>query len=720
MTKTVLGYADRFSVRPGERIAFMASSELAASIDLEIVRIIHGDTNPAGPGYCEEPVAARVNGRYPGVRQVVRAGSYAVVPGTAARAVAGFTVEVMIWPTLLARPLQAVMSLWDAERGAGFAILIGAERGLLLRIGDGVTAAEVVLGPALRERCWHRLSATFDAETGQASLTVRAPHMERSASAVTALRSLGGVSAPLVIAALPEAGGAMSAFFNGRIEAPSLATPEGPVGVWDFSRGVSGEVIEDVSGQGMHGTTRQLPSRGVCGSTWTEARDWTVAPEQYGAIHFHEDDIADAGWAEIAGWTVPEDLRSGLYAARLTTSEDEDYIPFVVAPPLGASPSAKLLLVLPSASYLAYANEHLAIDAPLAERVHDHVPAFSTNDLYLAAHRELGGSLYDRHSDDSGIMTSSLRRPILNMRPKYQSWLGGNTHSSLWQLNADTHIIGWLERQGFDYDIIADEDLHAHGDEILARYRCVMTGTHPEYISTPMLDALCAFQAAGGRLIYMGGNGFYWRIAYHPTLPGVIEVRRSEVGNGWITPPGESCHAFTGEYGGLWRRVGRAPQALVGVGFVAQGFDSCAWFRRTPESLDPRAAFIFEGVNGEIIGDFGLIGGGAAGIEVDAVDPALGTPPNALVVARSEGHSDNYLPTVETLLINYLGQGGTQNSGVRADMVFYETPPGGAVFSTGSIAWAGSLSHAGDDNSVSRITANVVRRFIADAPFEGA
>ena len=720
MTKTVLGYADRFSVRPGERIAFMASSEAEAPVDLQIVRIVHGDTNPAGPGYREETVAAEVNGRYSGLRQSVQAGSYAVVPGTADQPLAGFTAEVTIWPTLLARPLQAVMSLWDAQRGAGFAILLDAERGPLLRIGDGVTTAEVFLGPILRERCWHRLSASFDAETGLASLAIRAAHIEQYASSTTALRGLGQVSAPLAIGALPQADGAFSAFFNGRIEAPSLATPEGPVGAWDFSRNISSEVIEDVSGQDRHGTTRQLPSRGVCGSAWTEARDWTAAPEQYGAIHFHEDDIADAGWAETAGWTVPKAFRSGLYAARLTTAEDEDYIPFVVAPPLDASPSGKLLLVLPSASYLAYANEHLAIDAPLAERVHDHVPAFSANDLYLAAHRELGGSLYDRHSDDSGIMTSSLRRPILNMRPKYQSWLGGNTHSSLWQLNADTHIIGWLERQGFDYDVVGDEDLHAHGDEILARYRCVMTGTHPEYVSTPMMDTLHRFQAAGGRLIYMGGNGFYWRIAYHPTLPGVIEVRRSEVGNGWITPPGESCHAFTGEYGGLWRRVGRAPQALVGVGFVAQGFDACGWYRRTPQSLDPRAAFIFEGVDGEIIGDFGLIGGGAAGIEVDAVDATLGTPPNALVVARSEGHSDNYLPTVETLLINYLGQGATQNAGVRADMVFYETPAGGAVFSTGSIAWAGSLGHAGDDNSVSRITANVVRRFIADAPFQGA
>ncbi|HEX6013578.1 MAG TPA: hypothetical protein VFY87_17605, partial [Geminicoccaceae bacterium] len=37
--------------------------------------------------------------------------------------------------------------------------------------------------------------------------------------------------------------------------------------------------------------------------------------------------------------------------------------------------------------------------------------------------------------------------------------------------------------------------------------------------------------------------------------------------------------------------------------------------------------------------------------------------------------------------------------------------PGGAVFSTGSIAYAGSLSWNGYDNNVCRLTSNVLRRF---------
>ena len=50
-------------------------------------------------------------------------------------------------------------------------------------------------------------------------------------------------------------------------------------------------------------------------------------------------------------------------------------------------------------------------------------------------------------------------------------------------------------------------------------------------------------------------------------------------------------------------------------------------------------------------------------------------------------------------------------------MVFFETPVGGAVFSTGSISFAGSLAVNGFDNDIARITNNVLDRFIDPEPF---
>ena len=74
----------------------------------------------------------------------------------------------------------------------------------------------------------------------------------------------------------------------------------------------------------------------MIGSNWTgEEMCWRHKPEQYGAIHFHDDDLYDAGWETDSSFTVPADLKSGLYAAHVAIDDDEDYMPFVVKPPKG-------------------------------------------------------------------------------------------------------------------------------------------------------------------------------------------------------------------------------------------------------------------------------------------------------------------------------------------------------------------------------------------------
>ena len=190
-----------------------------------------------------------------------------------------------------------------------------------------------------------------------------------------------------------------------------------------------------------------------------------------------------------------------------------------------------------------------------------------------------------------------------------------------------------------------------------------------------MLDAIEGWLGTGGRLVYMGGNGFYWKTATHGAHPGVIEVRRGEAGTRCFEmPAGERHNQFDGEFGGLWRSNGRAPQGLVGVGFVAEGFDSCHWYERTPGSFDPRAAFIFAGVGEQDrIGDFGVLGG-AAGLELDAADSSLGTPEHALVLARSTGQSNVYLLTVEEMMSNSSAYGRARQSACsRGDGVLRDT-----------------------------------------------
>ena len=80
---------------------------------------------------------------------------------------------------------------------------------------------------------------------------------------------------------------------------------------------------------------------------------------------------------------------------------------------------------------------------------------------------------------------------------------------------------------------------------------------------------------------------------------------------------------------------GRPPNAGRGIGFSSQGkFEGPL----PPASgvEDPRASWIFDGVDDDVIGDFGLCGQGAAGYELDRADPSSGTPADAIILASSE------------------------------------------------------------------------------------
>ena len=751
----IVGYPDRYSVAPGETIAFKISLEEGDHFDARIVRVGNGDSNPAGPGLRFDHVPTAADGRHAGGPQRIDAGSYMIAGSVPPLGEAPFTFFAFLWPTLPGRGDQTIAAQWDDATAAGWRIVVSEGRtGVTFGDGSGRTASAFVDAVMVARR-WYQIAVAVDPATGAVTIDqVPLIAYAGTGDGGRLQRRLDvrprPVASPFLLAGTRAADGTVGRHYDGKIDSPALFAglrstaehlrilqPHVPedlaaavIARWDFSRGIDTVEAIDIGPSRHHGRFEQLPTRGMKGWNWTgEEHAWPRLPDQYGAVHFHHDDIYDAAWTTSVEVTLPADIPSGPYALHATngpsdeTATRETYIAFFVRPPRSKAARAartrrpRVLLLAPTMSYLAYCNHGEHITARGAERQMGRLLTFGHTDLYMYEHPELGGSLYDTHADGSGVNYSSRLRPNLNFAPRYHSWLGG-PGSALYQYNADTHLFDWLDRKGVDYDVITDEDLHEDGYELLADYPVVLTGTHPEYHSTAMWDAMKSWLDRGGRLMYLGGNGWYWRIAYHGALPGVIEVRRAEDGiRTWEQQPGEYFHSFTGELGGLWRRVGRAPNVMCGIGFIAQGFDISSYYRRAPGADDPRAAFIFKDVPDEIIGDFGLVGGGAAGIELDCISVPLGSPPNILNLAYSDGHSSMMMLVNEEFGVVPPNLGGDQNERVRADLAFYETAAGGAVLSTGSIAWCGSLLHNDCDNNVSRITFNTLQRFLDPTPF---
>lgn len=96
----------------------------------------------------------------------------------------------------------------------------------------------------------------------------------------------------------------------------------------------------------------------------TECR--TETPAQYGALRFHSDDMAEAGWPPSLHLTIPADWRSGFYTLRLQAGiaeagPVESHVGFFIRAPLD-KPRAKLAFVASTATFLAYANSALRLD----------------------------------------------------------------------------------------------------------------------------------------------------------------------------------------------------------------------------------------------------------------------------------------------------------------------------------------------------------------------
>jgi len=696
----VTGYLDRFSHRPGETFSCFVSCSGGGAYRVRLIRVISGDPNPAGPGLRLVDCSERYDRTFPARHQPISPGSHAIVErGPPCDPAAPRTWTALVCPGIVDRP-QAVLN----------------EGPIVLGIGpDGACHGTLATGVPMRKGIWYRIwlslrPATGDAILGQQRLDDAASAVVRGGSAVMPAQG------PVLIAA--EDAVAPVRHFTGKIEAPAIlagcaeswpAAGLQVIAAWDFSRGIASQSIADTGPSGCHGRLINLPTRAVVGASWTGAEHcWRHAPAEYAAIHFHADDLGDCGWQPDFTWTVPDDLPSGAYAFHLTAGEGEDRIPFYVLPKRNG-PFAPIAFLASTFTYQAYANH---ARAEIDQAYFDRVAAWGASPANPVSYPIYGRSLYNTHGDGSGIAFSSRRRPILTMRPGFLTF-NDPRGSGLRHYPGDTHLLAWLDAQGFDFDIITDEDLDEEGLALLRPYRAVLTGSHPEYHTGRTLDALLDYTKTGGKLVYLGGNGFYWRVARDPSIPWAIELRRAEDGvRTWAAEPGEYYHQTDGRMGGLWRRNRRPPQVLCGVGFSSQGRFEGTHYRLLPAARDPRYAWIFEGIEGDVIGDYGLSGGGAAGFELDRADAALGTPDGAVILARSENPAPSHFTVPEEVLAGPLTiSGESVKDLVRADMVYFERPGGGAVFSVGSITFCGSLWRNGWEGPVSRLLENVVRRF---------
>jgi N,N-dimethylformamidase beta subunit-like, C-terminal/Concanavalin A-like lectin/glucanases superfamily len=554
------GYADRLSVRPGETIRFHVSNGTGREVaPPAIVRVISADPNPFGPGIRTSAVEAMVHTIAPCRPQGVLPGSYGVANlGGSLERLGSLTVIATICPTRIAGEDRPILTC-----GGGFELAAAKDGGTRASISgsDGVTC--VSTGVALPDGAWARVWMTWDATTstitvGQQPLVRGQPNGQATVSASRTGGQILAAGTSVLIGASEKDGRRVT--FNGRIERPMMfnrvlgageivraAQGEmlpGVIAVWDFAKEIATTRIIGIGPHGFHGTLHNMPTRGVTGSMWSgREMCWRHAPDEYAAIHFHDDDIVDCRWPATHEWTVPSDFASGSYALMLNAGDAKENIPFFVVPPVG-KPRAKIAVLMSTFTYVIYQNNarwEWLTDPEWRKAWQARTKAWNGYPHYPGDHPEFGWSTYNYHTDRTGICFASWQRPMLNVRIGYITYPHEELRASgLRHYPADHHLLSWLEAKGYDFDVLTDWELHHDGHSALKDYAVVLTGTHPEYHTRQTLDALQAYRDGGGRFCYLGGNGFYWKIALSKEQPGLLEIRRAEGGiRAWAAEAGE-------------------------------------------------------------------------------------------------------------------------------------------------------------------------------------
>lgn len=724
------GYADSHSLVAGKTLRFRLSTDRPHRI--RICRLGHGVDDP---GTDTVLVESEVLPAHP---QPIHPGSYVHIPESLVRPTRELTLEAWVRPWSLNR-LQGILSQEDKEDSNGFALGIGKDGYIGFYLGDGVSPDEDVVhrtpSGVLKRGQWHHLVATFDGATKRIFVdgilkgkwTFRNPFRtgthplrlgamgERGA----AVRFLDGDLAMVVLrsAALsPEE-------VQGRWLQRGLkpATGRSILGCWTFSEEM-GEQVADSSVHGRHG---RLINRG----TWMIGGPSFVAdvarfggydprrdPNRGHGIRLASDDLYDCRWDPTFSWTAPGTTRPGIHVARvIPEGGGRPYdITFLVRAPRQRRVQ-DLLVLCSTNTWRAYNGAPFGI---LPETLH---AVIGTDGPRNSPGDPPAYNLYRRHAAGQGTYQVGLRMPWPVAGP-YVLYGGTTRYSHL--MRAERFLHTWLERDGYRFDVAADDDLHRDPD-LLRRYRVVVLNGHSEYWSLPMLSGLEAFLRSGGRLAVLSGNSLFWRVGFNADGT-VMECRKVDAPGNQMEPweRGECWHSGDGLRGGLLRDCGHPGWRYVGL-------ETLGWNNQdNPRNFGPYIAgtsdhplFHHPEETGIRPGDrFGQGPDGsvplANGHEFDlrlstlARLQELPNPPGVSMPPDPEGMvalANGVIPWAEGgSAFDYFFRPIRPKTDQGGEMIYWERPEGGTVFNAGSIGSGWALSV---DPRFQALMRNVLARF---------
>ncbi|MEI6537585.1 MAG: LamG domain-containing protein, partial [Verrucomicrobiaceae bacterium] len=477
----------------------------------------------------------------PASPQPIHPGSYVHVDKGLREPLSALTMECWVRTWSLAQP-QGLISQGETGARLGLALCLGPKGEVIFFLGDGSSPVEALIHKTqpgvVENHKWHHVVARWDGK-------IKEVWVDGKLAGQWPFASICAVGTdPIRLGAMSEKG-SCDQFLDGDLAAPAIyrralspdeitqrleakgkipALDDDMLACWPLSE-ERGEKIADASRHQRHG-------RIINHATWMIGGpdfDSTKVP-RYGdydpakdgtrghALRFASDDLYDCRWKATHEWNVPVAAKSGLYIGRLHFEMDgkaHDYPVTFIVRRAEASRKAPMLVLCSTSTWLAYNSTPFSHTMPPGTLL--------TTSGYTNSH---GGapaySCYRNHRAGQPAYQFGLRMPWPSAGPDvlYSPQSVGYSHL----MRAERFLHVWLDKSGYEFDVVSDFDLHRDPD-LLKGYRTIVINGHSEYWSRESYDQLDTFLSQGGSALVLSGNTMFWRTTFSDD-GSVMECRK--------------------------------------------------------------------------------------------------------------------------------------------------------------------------------------------------
>jgi hypothetical protein len=759
----VHAYTDKVSVACGDTIGFHVSSTHA--YELQVCRLGLEVDDPAS-----DLVLHSFQQASPAV-QPIHPGSYVHIenglPSDLELEALSLELWVRRWRT---RGRQALLAQYDEPDSCGFGLFVNEDGAVGAYLGDGRAYREqshydsppgvlrLTINPlglkeypdnspsVVQANQWQHIVVTCRA--GQAELWVDAHHLGtwKVAGAVRA------GTAPLRFGAAGRAGRADflldadiampalygrflgSAEIRQRFEQKGRAPAGGQsvLACWRLAE-ERGSRVADCSGHGRDGRLVNHGTWMIGGPSFQAdvprfgRYDPRSDPDRGHGLRLASDDLYSCRWTPTHVLRIPSSARPGIYAARIRFALDGEhrlYHTLFLVRRSAQAPAPPILFLCSTNTWRAYAATPFSPTWPgLKKSIGNNGFANSPGDPPPPAF-----CLYRPHHAGQGTYHVGCRMPWPVAGP--YTLIGPEAWDNSHLCRAERFTQVWLEREGYDYDVLSDTDLHRE-PAILDGSKVLFIVGHSEYWSFEAMTAVDRFLRRGGSVVVLSGNTAFWRVSYSED-GSTLECRKADAPGSQVRADrrGEIWHSDDGGRGGMARECGYPAWSLLGLEYMSLlgvGAKGAGPYRvRNPDHFLFRRPIDLGLKNGDTFG--GARGttlpqpiGHEADVRVSTLSRFLVEP------APAGGTSPSTDPPGVTLLAEGIADWRTITQGapydyfqravpsercpqvpVAGEMIYWERPSGGRVFHAGSINAGWTLAR---DPPWSGLLKNVLHHF---------